>query len=312
MNVSVVIPTWDGWPLLRENLPSVLAACRRYGAAEVVVSDDGSTDGTVDALARDFPDVSVIRRPRNGGFAAAANDGVRAGQGAVAICLNNDVRPEADFLGPLVETLERDPSLFAAAPCMISDGFGGDEARTYGVFQRGIVDLVFPDREAVVRNGRAPSAILYACGGAAAFRKDRFLALGGFDPIFHPFYWEDVDLGWRAHRRGWGSLHVPASVVHHQGGATIGVRFPSREVKITYERNRLLFLWSNLLDAGLWRSHLAWLGPRIASSLVRGTPFAPGLLRARRLLEPVRRRRRSERSSAVVPDREILARCTPG
>ena len=122
------------------------------------------------------------------------------------------------------------------------------------MFRRGLLDVVFPGRApgAVAGGGVVP--ILYATGGAAAYRRERFLELGGFDPIYHPFYWEDADLGWRAWRRGWTNVQVPASEVEHRGGETIGMRFESRRVKETYERNRLLFMWSNVLDRGLWRA----------------------------------------------------------
>ena len=309
MTVSVAIPSWNGWSLLERNLPAVIEACADGADAEVVVCDDGSDDGTVDHLRRFFPQVRVVARAINGGFGAAANDAVGAASGQVVICLNNDVRPEPGFLAPLVQALEADPSLFAAAPRMLNARSGGDESRTGGVFRRGIVDVVFPDRGAVPL-ARGSSSILYACGGAAAFRRERFLELGGFHPIYHPFYWEDVDLGWRAWRRGWGSLHVPDAVVHHAGGATIGGRFGARQVKITYERNRLLFLWSNLLDPPLWRRHLAWLGPRAAWAATRGAPFATALQRARRHRGRALERRRNERASATLSDREILDRCT--
>ena len=311
MKISVVIPSWNGAALLRRNLPAVLAACERYGDGEVVVCDDGSDDGTAERMARDFPAVRVVMRSVNGGFAKAANDGIHAASGKIVVCLNNDIRPEPDFLGHLVRALEREPDLLAAAPRILNQRFGGDEARTLAVFRRGFVDLVFPDREVHPLPERGPSPILYACGGAAAFRRERFLALGGFDASYHPFYWEDVDVGWRARRRGWGSVHVPASVVHHEGGATIGRRFPARLVKIAYERNRLFFLWSNLLDRDLWARHLAWLGPRLGYAALRGRPLVAALLRARPLLGRALRRRREERRAVQVSDRVILEEFRP-
>lgn len=306
MRLSIVIPTWNGWEHLAANLPAVLAACERWGDAELVVADDGSEDGTCSRLAQAFPVVRVVARPRNGGFAAAANDGVRAATGEIAVCLNNDLRPEPAFLAPLAAALEADPDLFAVAPRTWNARFGGDEARTAARFRRGLIDVVFPDREASIPRTTTAAPILYACGGAAAYRRDRFLALGGFHPLFHPFYWEDADLGWRARRRGWGALHVPAAVVHHVGGATIGARYSAAEIGATYERNRLLFIWSNLLDRGLWHRHLAWLGPRLASATARGAPFARGLWHARLRRAAALARRSTEHAEARVGDREIL------
>jgi GT2 family glycosyltransferase len=303
--VSIVIPSWNGRDLLERHLPAVLEAC---AGGEVVVCDDGSTDGTTAFLARRFPSVRVIARDRNGGFAAAVNDGMTAAGGRIAVCLNNDVRPDRGFLEPLLATLGDDPSLFAAVPRMWNPRFGGDESRTLGNFRRGLLDIVFPDRDGGA-GPTGPTPVLYACGGAAAYRRERFLELGGFHPVFHPFYWEDVDLGWRAWRRGWGSVHVPSAAVHHEGGATIGARFDARRVKVLYERNRLLFLWSNLLDPALRRSHALWLGPRSGRALLVGAPFADALRLARRRLGEARGRRAREAGAVVLPDAEILRRC---
>lgn len=307
MTVSIVIPSWNGWPILSRCLPHVLEAAGREPGTEIIVSDDGSTDGTPDLLRKSFQAVRVVAGGTNGGFARAANSGVKAAAGDAVVCLNNDVRPEPGFLRPLIDALAGDETLFASAPRMINAGFGGDEARTAGVFRRGLLDVSFPDRDSSSAPARGIAPILYACGGAAAFRRDRFLALGGFNALFHPFYWEDVDLSWRARRRGWGIVHVPDSVVHHEGGSTIGARFARREVQITYERNRLLFIWSNLLDAGLWRRHLAWLGPRASLSALRRGAFAEGLARAASRMKEALYRRNEERQAVVVSDRDILA-----
>ena len=305
MKLAVVIPSWNGCELLHDHLPAVLAACAGYGDAEVVVVDDGSSDGTPDRLAREFPGVRVVARPRNGGFGAAANDGVAAAGGEVVVCLNNDVRPEPGFLTPLAEALAGDPDLFAAVPRTLNLRHGGDEARTAATFRRGLIDVVFPDRSGLATPG-APAPILYPCGGAAAYRRDRFLALGGFRRLYHPYYWEDVDLGWRARRRGWGALHVPAACVHHLGGATIGRHAPAGQVKAVYERNRLLFHWSNLIDPGLWTRHLGWLPLRVAVATARRRPLARGFRLARPLWRPAVALRATERAAARVSDREIL------
>src|SRR4030095_3826855 len=101
----------------------------------------------------------------------------------------------------------------------------------------------------------AITEVLFACGGAAAYDRSLWVALGGLDPLYAPFYWEDVDLSWRARKRGWRIVHVPASVVHHEHSATIGSRFDARRVRIVYERNRLLFQWKNLTSMRLTASH---------------------------------------------------------
>jgi len=312
MQFSVVIPSWNGWKLLAENLPPLQEALRGFPDSEVLVSDDGSSDPTAENLARYFPSVRVLRRPHNGGFGVAANEGVKAARGEIVVCLNNDVSPEPGFVEPLLASFRGDQSLFAATPCMWNHRFGGDEARTAASFRRGGVELLFPGRGQEKRAGGPSSPILYASGGAAAYRRDRFLELGGFNPIFHPFYWEDVDLGWRAWRRGWGSRHVPDAMVDHRGSATIRTLVAHREINVIYERNHLLFLWSNLLDRDLWQQHVVWLGPRMAWSAARGTARSASLVRACRRARYALHRRREERGAVQLTDRDILRDCAPG
>ena len=101
--ISVVIPSWNGLHLLKENLPSVLAAARLYeqeksSQVEVLIVDDGSRDCTVPELERLFPEVKVVVRERNGGFARACNSGFERCSMPLVALLNNDVQVEADYL----------------------------------------------------------------------------------------------------------------------------------------------------------------------------------------------------------------------
>ena len=148
--------------------------------------------------------------------------------------------------------------------------------------------------------------VLFACGGAAAFDRGRWLALGGLDSIYAPFYWEDVDLSWRARKRGWRIVHVPESVVRHEHSATIGKRFERRMVRGIFERNRLLFHWKNFTSRRLLAIHLAWLPVRIVRALVGRPDFLRGLTMALGRLGEVRRARRIERAAASISDEAIL------
>ncbi len=148
--------------------------------------------------------------------------------------------------------------------------------------------------------------VLYACGGAAAFDRGRWLALGGLDPLFAPFYWEDVDLSWRARKRGWGIVHVPASVVHHEHSATIGARFDRREVAAIHERNRLLFQWKTITSPGMTAVHLAWLPARIVRALAGRPAFLRGLAMAAGRAGEALRGRRIEKAAQRRTDREIF------
>ncbi len=306
---SIVIPSWNGRAILERNLPSVRAALAAYpGGGEAVVVDDGSADSTPDFLASAHPWVRALVRAVNGGFAAAVNDGVREARHDLVVLLNNDMRVEEGFLAPLAAMLEAAPGRFAAVPIILNRTFGGDEAVTACRFRFGLVETVFPERRARTAGAGAPREVLFACGGAAAIDRRLFLDLGGLDPLYAPFYWEDVDLSWRARKRGLAIVQAPGSVVHHEHGATIGARFEERIVRAVYERNRLLFQWKNLTSVRLTASHLLWLGPRLLRAPFGRADFLRGFAGAARRLPTALAARRRERAAAKLRDESILAR----
>jgi GT2 family glycosyltransferase len=295
--ISIVLPSWNGAEALAAHLPSVLEAARRAGSAEIVVSDDASDDGTAALLSARFPEARLVRRPARGGFAPACNTGVDQARAPIVVLLNNDMEVEPDALVLLAEALEGTPAAFAAVPSIVRVS-GGEEARTTLRFRRGVCSTAL--------DGPPGADPAYACGGAMAFRREEFLGLGGFDPLFAPFYWEDVDLSYRARKRGRRILFVGASRVVHDHGRTIGARFDRRHVARIYERNRLLFTWKNVTDPALWRRHLASLPWKTAWDLVVHPAFVGGLREALRMRGAIAARRREEIGAAARTDRELL------
>ncbi|HEX5044648.1 MAG TPA: glycosyltransferase [Candidatus Polarisedimenticolaceae bacterium] len=295
---AVAIPSWKGAALLRRHLPSVLAEARLSGASGVVVCDDGADAETAAVIAADFPSVRLHVRPERGGFSRSATDAVIAAEAEIVVLLNNDMEVHAGCFGALVAPFGRHPNLFAAVPRIVRSATGLDEAHTRLHFRRGVV--------ATSVGGDPSRAPDYACGGAMAVRRSVFLELGGFDPLFAPFYWEDVDLSYRARKRGMEIAFVPEARVDHDHGATIGGRFPRAEVSRVYERNRLLFTWKNLTDPGLFRRHLAGLVPKLLWDVAAHPAFVRGALDALARRAEVSASREAERRQARVSDRELL------
>lgn len=297
--LSIVVPTWNGAETLREHLPSVIAAAEEAGDAEVVVSDDGSSDDTAGLLASRFPGVRSVRRQANGGFALAANAGVYAARGRNVLLLNNDIEVLPGAVPSLAAAIDGDPSAFAAVPSIIRTASGEEEALTRIRFARGVVSTDLAGSEA-----EGPA---YACGGAMMFRRDEFEWLGGFDPVFAPFYWEDVDLSYRARKRGRRIAYVATARVEHDHGRTIGSRFTPPQVARVYERNRLLFTWRNLTDPALRALHWALLPTKLAWNAVSHPSFVAGFRDAWALRPGIRSFLEHEREKIVVSDRDLLA-----
>lgn len=284
--VSIVIPSWNGRDLLEPCLRSLRAAARKWGkAVETIVVDNGSTDDTVRFLMEEFPEVKVLALEHNEGFGEGCNRGVREASSDIIILLNNDMVVDEDFLSPLIDPFV-DPGLFAVtAQIFFRDPLRRREetGNTHGRFKWGALVVSHDPVPA-----RPLSPVLYPGGGSSAYRRDRFLGLGGFSPLYRPFYVEDMDLGYRAWRRGWPSLLAPGSKVFHEHRGTVSRVSSPEFVERVIARNRLLFFCANCHDWRLLFQHLvflaaqgflaAWRGRRSNLPLWRTLREAPRFL----------------------------------
>ncbi len=258
--VSVVIPTWNGRSLLEMSLPPLCAALAAHApGGEIIVVDNGSEDDTRAYVAEVFPEVRVIALPRNAGFAGASNRGVAAARYPTVILLNNDMVVEPDFIAPLLEALDEQPAAFGVS-CQIDfidkSKPRWETGKVHACFRFGIITLFHLDR--YDENLRYP--VFFAGGGASAYDRAKFLALGGFDEaVFSPVYIEDVDLGYRAWKRGWPSLFQPRSVVHHKHRSTTRRLWSEGTIHSFFVKNLAALVWKNVSDWRLLLPHLAGL-----------------------------------------------------
>jgi GT2 family glycosyltransferase len=304
LTVGILILNWDGRELLREHLPSVVAAAEHSGIP-VAVADNGSTDDSLGFLARDYPQVLAIPLEENRGFGGGYNVAMRRVPWDVVILLNNDMAVEADFADHLLAPFRHDDSLFAvSAQVFFQDPRARREetGRTSARFNRGELQCahftVGADEEIV--------SVFWLGGGSAAVSREKFEALGGFEELYSPFYVEDVDLSFRAWQRGWPTLLAPRSkVTHRHRGSTS--RLDPQYVEGIIARNRLLFVWLNIRDRRLLLQHLVWLLWRVVRRWRDDAPGLGPLVAALRCLPAVLEKRRSARQWIAFQDTEILA-----
>jgi GT2 family glycosyltransferase len=307
---SVVIPNWNGRDLLAKYLPHLETALAHNEANEIIVVDNGSTDGSADYVRENFPRVKVLALPRNLGFGGGSNAGFRAASNDIVVLLNSDMRVQLDFLAPLLAGFT-DDKVFAVS-CQI---FFSDPARVRE--ETGLTQGWWEDGALRVRH-RIDNGIsdLYPCfyggGGSCAFDRKKFLELGGFDSLLAPFYLEDTDLGYMAWKRGWKVLYQPKSVVYHEHRGTIGKRFTEKQIQAALKKNFILFCWKNIHDWNKLVSHLFFT---YAGALVSlgfgdelGRPNLAGLWKAFLSLPPALRSRWRARSLAVIDDTEAFRR----
>lgn len=238
--VTVVVVTWQGRHLLADCLDA-LAGQDYPGPVEVVVVDNASTDGTAGWVRSERPDVRLLSAPRNLGFAGGNDLALGQVSTPVVALLNNDARPEQDWLRLLVAALLRPEAERVAAVTSLLLLPDGRVNSTGGVVYR---DGYGSDRSLgepadVVDD---PAEVFAFCGAAVALRAEALREVGCFDESFF-LYYEDADLSWRMRLAGWEVRYEPGAVVHHLHGASSTVGSPL--FRFHNERNRLLMLTKN-------------------------------------------------------------------
>ena len=221
-NISVIISLWNSGSTLFKCLECLDA--QTYESFEVIVVDNGSTDGALNELRKHSRNnLCVEELGRNAGFAVANNIGAHLAHGKWLALLNPDAFPEPDWLEQLLKTAEKYPeySFFASRQVQadspeLLDG-AGDAYHVSGLGWRR-----YYNRPAVYL-GLLPEEVFSSCGAAALYSREDFLKVGGFDENYFA-YFEDVDLGFRLRLAGKKCLYVPQAIVHHVGSASTGKR----------------------------------------------------------------------------------------
>lgn len=301
--ISVVIPNWNGSGLLGPCLESVKRALVFAGAPrpwEIVVADDGSTDDSLDLLRASYPEVVVTTGAKRLGFIANANRGVERCTNPYFLLLNNDVTLAEDFFANWSARSD-DPELFSVTSRMLRpDRVTFDSGRRVGVWDRGLI------RHWVVCREGTSGPTLYGSGGASIYSTDKFRALGGFDTLFRPMYHEDMDVSYRAWKRGWKTIYEPSYLAYHHGSVSSKKAYRARELSGIIAKNHYLFIWKNITDPGLIRQHLVWLPFWLAQGWRTGRRVVTlAMLQALPRLKEAATRRAIERAEQRVSDRWI-------
>ena len=217
--VSVVILNYNGLKFAKQCIQSVIESA--YPNLEVIVVDNGSTDGSYEIVRQLFNNklnVKIVRNPRNLGFAEGNNVGYRHSEGAIIVFLNVDTKVESGWLKPLVSCMVSDDRI-GGAQCKLLDMKNREKIDSLGA-TLDVLGYVYPNRSGSLEESHE---IFYSDGAAMAFKRGVLsqVSFGGgpFDSD-HLLYYEDSDLCWRVRLRGYEIVLVPSSVVYHyRGGA---------------------------------------------------------------------------------------------
>jgi GT2 family glycosyltransferase len=304
LGLSVVMPNYNGEPLLADNLPPLIAALEEWGGDwELIVVDDCSSDGSCRLVREKFPRVILMVNEVNLGFSGTCNRGMRAARFPLGLCINSDELVTPGFVSPIVEPFAHS-DVFAVTPNILAVSEGTNQGAVFGLYGKGFLKGGFAriDQQIPAREN------LYAIGACAVYDLAKFHALGGYSELYSPYLFEDVDLAYRAWKRGWKSLYDPRSTVHHLSSATIN-KLGKRRKRRIYFRNRFLFHWVNLSDPAMMATHAAYVLLRLSVSFIWGDlNYYASFFSALRRLNQVGVLRTQEKNHAVLGDRQILGR----
>lgn len=248
--ISVVIPNFNGAKILTKNLPEVL---KIFPKSEILIVDDASTDDSVDLVQNKFKKIKLIKNKKNLGFSRSVNRGVDESSSKYVVLLNSDVSPKKIDLKILMKHFSN-PSTFAVGFLDISyeEGKRVKRGRGGAAFKKGFLSHFALKPEA--------AETFWVSGGSGIFDREKFLELSGFDPVYAPFYWEDIDLSYRASKKGYKVYFEPGAQVDHfhEEGAIKKTNSESFIKKVSY-KNQFLFVWKNICDPYLILLHLIWL-----------------------------------------------------
>jgi GT2 family glycosyltransferase len=302
--ISVIVVNHNGRRWLEPCLSALTG--QAADATEIILVDNGSSDGSAELVRERFPGVRLHDAPTNLGFAAGNNAGARLARGRYLVFLNNDTVPAPGWLAALTRTLAADPTIGLATSRIvymddpsIIDSAGDGYLRAGGAFKR------FHGQPA--RLAEQSSEVFGACGAACMIVRDVFELLGGFDEDFFMVY-EDVDLSFRARLAGYRCIYVADAVVQHAGSASLGrlskaaVFYGQRNLEWTYVKN---MPWPLLLRS--LPSHVLFdtaAAVRFASAGLIG-PFVKAKLAAIAGLPRVLRKRRREQRRRLSTSRAL-------
>lgn len=204
--VSFMIINWNGKKYLQKCFESI--KCQTYPAIEVILVDNGSSDGSVQFVRDNFSWVRIIENTENLGYVIAKNQAARAAKGVYLFSLDSDTHLDPHCVEEMVALLESDPSIGICAAHLMS--YDGTEELSCGFGCDFFSTATYNDKEP-----------FFSDGAGIFIRRDLYMTIGGFDET-HFMYKEDIDLGWRVNMMGYRVVGAQKAIVYHMSGGVSG------------------------------------------------------------------------------------------
>lgn len=269
MNISVVIPTYRNTDVLIKNLKHNLPY---LNGCEIIVVNDYPRESIKKDM-NPFVQVKLIENMNNKGFSGTVNTGVHEATREYVLLLNDDVKLLNDSCKNALEDFETNEMLFAVSFAQ-KEVDGSIVGKNMIYWKNGFIQhqAVKPDKKGLNA---------WAEGGSCLIHKPKFDELHGFDEMYNPFYWEDIDLSYRAMKMGYQILFDPDIRVEHHHETTISSHFQKDRIETIAYRNQLLFIWKNISSWDLLFVHKLHLIKMLLKAIMKNdVNFLEGFIQA--------------------------------
>jgi GT2 family glycosyltransferase len=291
--ISVIVVNYNGLRFLRPCLSSLV--CQSFKESEIILVDNGSSDGSPDYVRQHFPSVILVETGKNRGFGGGVNAGIAIARGEFILTLNNDIIADIHLLEEIHKPMLCDPDIgMCAAKMLLPDGriysAGICIFRSGAAMDRGIYE---PDNGKYDRE----EDVFGSCAGTTLYRRSMLDTIGLFDEDFF-LYMEDVDLAFRGQLSGWRCRYVPAARVIHEYGGTAGI---NSDISVYYGNRNLLWYVVKDFPARLFLSWFPWIigracadipyyfvkgkGKAILKAKIDGIKGLPAMIKKRRTIK---------------------------
>jgi len=301
--ITVVIPNYNGIKFIGACLESLRNQDAGTPAYRILVVDNASSDGSLELVRSQFPEVDTISLPENTGFCHGVNVGIRASETPYVILLNNDTKVSANFVKALYKAIDSRASAFSVnakmlmwdRPDLIDDA--GDLYSVFGwAMARG--------KGRPASGYDKPVEVFSACGGASIYRKKILEQIGLFDEA-HFAYLEDLDIGYRARLYGYRNYYEPSAEVVHYGSASSGSRYNAWKTRIAAANS--VYVIAKNMPAWQWIWNLPFLLAGFFLKFLFFCRKGMGILYLKGLRDGFRKAKKRERSVRPKNFRNCLA-----
>jgi len=289
--ISIIIPVYKNYQMFFKFLE---INKKYFEGCETVIMNDYPQENITRQVKKIYPEAIVVNNKKNRGFAGNVNKGVKLAKKRYVFLMNSDVVLRDESFKNTIIHFKKNKKLFAVGFAQIEKD-GRIVGANKGYFKDGFINHLHQP----TTNHQSPTTNFWAEGGASIFDRKLFLKLGSLDDLFNPFYWEDIDLSYRAWKSGYQIIFDPNILVEHHHESTIGKYFQQQKILRTAFRNQLYFHWKNLTDKDLLIKHFF--------GLIRNI-FRPGFFDALLNLPKILKERRKTVRMFIKTDKKILSK----